>query len=97
MSDLVDRPSQFYLNTLTKNTQRYNAGHEAENERLRERCRKMPSDTGPCHHTERIRCPGCGCVQDATVDHTLPYWSYMHVCECGYTIIESEWTREEKP
>jgi len=35
MSDLVDRPSQFYLNTLTKNTQRYIAGLEVEIERLR--------------------------------------------------------------
>ena len=42
-------------------------------------------------HTERIVCPACGIEQDAVVEHTLPFWSYVHVCECGYAIIESEW------
>ena len=44
------------------------------------------------HHAERIRCPECGQEQDATVQHTRPFWTYVHDCEkCGYTIMESEW------
>ena len=43
------------------------------------------------HHSERIRCPECGTEQDATVQHTRPFWTYIHHCSCGYTIMESEW------
>lgn len=43
-------------------------------------------------HTELIRCPECGAEQDATVEHTWPWWSYIHGCvKCGYIIMESEW------
>jgi predicted RNA-binding Zn-ribbon protein involved in translation (DUF1610 family) len=45
-----------------------------------------------CNHAERIRCPECGQEQDAVVQHTRPWWTYIHDCEkCGYTIMESEW------
>ena len=44
------------------------------------------------HHIETIRCPECGEVQEAKVEHTIPFYSYVHSCvKCGYTIIESEW------
>ena len=44
--------------------------------------------------TERIRCPMCGVVQDATVvvydEH--PFAAYVHECTwCCYLIGESEW------
>lgn len=42
-------------------------------------------------HTDRIRCPECGQEQDATVEHTWPWWSFVHLCKCGYIIMESEW------
>ena len=42
-------------------------------------------------HQENIVCPECQTVQAATVEHTWPFNSYVHVCQCGYTIIESEW------
>jgi hypothetical protein len=43
------------------------------------------------HHAERIKCPKCGTIQDASVQHTVPFWSYAHECPCGYWITESEW------
>ena len=45
-------------------------------------------------HTEKIICPECNNVQTATVDHTFPWYSYVHECECGYVITESEWEEE---
>ena len=43
-------------------------------------------------HTERIICPRCKVSQGAIVEHTWPFWSYVHECiNCGYVIIESEW------
>ena len=44
-------------------------------------------------HTERIICPSCAREQDATVEHKWPFNAYVHNCECGYTIMESEWER----
>jgi len=44
-------------------------------------------------HTERIICPSCHKEQVATVEHTWPFYSYVHFCECGYTIMESEWEK----
>lgn len=47
-------------------------------------------------HEETIRCPQCGTVQTAFVEHTYPWWWYVHDCaECGYTILESEWSNIE--
>ena len=44
------------------------------------------------YHEETIICPKCGKVQVAKVEHTAPFYSYVHECEkCGYTILESEW------
>ena len=43
------------------------------------------------HHAERIKCPKCGMIQDASVQHTAPFWCYAHECPCGYWITESEW------
>jgi hypothetical protein len=43
-------------------------------------------------HKEIIRCPECGFIQEATVEHIDPWDSYIHFCEkCGYCITESEW------
>jgi ribosomal protein S27E len=44
-------------------------------------------------HKERIKCPKCGKVQAAIVQHTQPWWTYIHDCVCGYTITESDWER----
>ena len=44
-------------------------------------------------HTETIICPSCGTVQAATVEHTLPFPIYVHPCECGYIVMESDWNR----
>lgn len=39
-----------------------------------------------------IKCPECSKVQQATIQHTLPWNTYIHECEeCSYTIMESEW------
>ncbi len=54
------------------------------------------TDPAEFTHTERIECPECGLHQDAKVEHTWPFWSYVHFCErpdCGHTILESEWQR----
>jgi len=43
-------------------------------------------------HTEKIKCPDCGTIQDAIVEHTIPFHTYLHVCEkCSFTIMESDW------
>lgn len=43
-------------------------------------------------HKETIRCPECGSVQEAEVDPTEPWYTYVHHCEkCGHIIMESEW------
>ena len=45
-------------------------------------------------HLEAIRCPECSKLQLATVEHTWPWFSYVHECtDCGYIIMESEWPR----
>ncbi len=47
-------------------------------------------------HTETIRCPSCLAIQEATVDHTTwPFDTYVHNCQCGYIITESEWDKVE--
>jgi hypothetical protein len=44
------------------------------------------------HHTETIKCPECGLVQDAKVVHTEPWDTRIHDCvKCEYVIMESEW------
>lgn len=42
---------------------------------------------------DKIKCPNCGKVQDAEVTQHLnaPFATYIKNCECGYTIMESEW------
>lgn len=46
-----------------------------------------------CHY-EAILCPECGSEEKATVEHTRPFWTYIHDCKnCDYTIMESEWNR----
>jgi len=49
-------------------------------------------------HIEIIECPNCNSVQAATVEHTVPWWSYVHECsECGFIIMESEWNKIQEP
>lgn len=49
-------------------------------------------------HTDIIKCPECNKVQEATVEHTHPWYSYVHTCiNCGYIIMESEWDSLPKP
>jgi hypothetical protein len=46
----------------------------------------------PNHHKELIKCPECGLVQNARVEHTIPWYTYIHHCtQCEYVIMESEW------
>ena len=49
------------------------------------------------HHSETIKCPKCGLIQDASVQHTAPFWAYVHECSCGYWITESEWDTVPTP
>lgn len=43
-------------------------------------------------HTEIIKCPDCDHIQAAIVEHTIPWYSYVHYCTaCNYCIMESEW------
>lgn len=49
-------------------------------------------------HIEIIKCPECNKIQEAIVEHTLPWASYVHTCiGCGYIIMESEWNKLESP
>lgn len=51
-------------------------------------------DDGYIFHIEKIVCLHCGLIQDAKVEHSVPFFTYIHTCEeCGYTIMESEWER----
>ena len=38
-----------------------------------------------------IKCPECGRIQKAEVTAGYPWNIYVHHCECGYIITESEW------
>jgi len=45
-------------------------------------------------HYENIVCPECDTEQLATVEHSIPFFTYIHQCvNCGYTIMESEWQK----
>lgn len=49
-------------------------------------------------HIENIICPECDSTQEETVEHTFPFYSYVHKCaRCNYIIMESEWNRVELP
>jgi ribosomal protein L37AE/L43A len=47
-------------------------------------------------NTEEITCPNCKEAKRAVVEHTQPFWTYIHHCNCGYTITESEWETTER-
>jgi hypothetical protein len=51
-------------------------------------------------HLDKIKCPGCGKIQWGKVEHTAPWYTYIHRCvSCEYIIMESEWdkvTKEEE-
>jgi len=43
-------------------------------------------------HIDLIKCPSCDEIQLAVVEHTMPFYSYVHECvKCRYVIMESEW------
>ena len=47
--------------------------------------------------TEKIKCPECNTIQNAEVELTIPFATYIHECEkCGYIIMESEWIKVEE-
>ena len=47
-------------------------------------------------HIETIECPVCNHIQDAIVEHTEIFNTYIHECEnCQYLITESEWNKIE--
>lgn len=43
-----------------------------------------------CHY-EQIKCPECNKIKLAKVEHKIPFNSYVHECECGFIIMESDW------
>lgn len=48
------------------------------------------------YHKVTIRCPQCESMEDAEVEHTIPFWTYIHFCnKCGYVIMEDEWEEVE--
>jgi hypothetical protein len=48
-------------------------------------------------HLELIKCPKCGVKQWGKVEHTTPWYSYVHRCiSCEYIIMESEWDKVNK-
>lgn len=54
----------------------------------------MSTPTITTIRTERIVCPKCETVQNASVEHVKgAFWlSYVHRCvNCQYVILESEW------
>jgi phage FluMu protein Com len=45
-------------------------------------------------HYELIKCPECNTVQQAMVEHTAPFATFIHHCsKCNHIIMESEWDR----
>lgn len=43
-------------------------------------------------HQEEIKCPNCNHIQISEVEHTFPWYTYIHHCvNCKYIIMESEW------
>jgi ribosomal protein L37AE/L43A len=45
-------------------------------------------------HKEKIKCPNCNSVEDAIVEHTIPFATFVHTCsQCDYIIMESEWQK----
>jgi len=58
-------------------------------------CKKGYIGDYPNHHKEKIKCPECNTVQTARIEHTIPWYTYIHKCtNCGYTIMESEWDEQ---
>ena len=50
------------------------------------------------YHTEYINCPECGWLQPAMVEHTIPFYSYVHECtQCKFPITESDWENAAEP
>ena len=43
-------------------------------------------------HKELIICPECQHQWNATVIHSVPFFTYIHHCQaCNYVITESDW------
>ena len=54
-----------------------------------------PVIQGEGNHKEIIKCNECGLVQWGLVVHSVPFWTYLHTCDCGNLILESEWETVE--
>ena len=51
-------------------------------------------------HTETIKCPQCGTIQQAEVMHTHTTHGniYLHLCrKCKYIITQKDWDRQDAP
>jgi hypothetical protein len=49
-------------------------------------------------HKELIICPECENRQWAIVEHTEPFYTYIHNCPvCKYVITESDWNVVKAP
>ena len=58
-------------------------------DKLKPRFRPKPDQT----HKVKIECPSCKAICDAVEvkRHGEPFASFVHTCDCGYVITESEW------
>jgi len=55
-------------------------------------CEKCKTHIDQEFHVEKIVCPECDWIQEAKVEHTIPWHTYVHTCEkCKHIIMESEW------
>ena len=47
-------------------------------------------------HEQIIFCPECKQEQIGIIQHTFPFFTYIHTCSnCNYVIMESEWIVDE--
>lgn len=67
--------------------------------RMTAQCRECVEKLQPDvdSHIESIVCPNCNHIEQATVLHTAPFYSYVHNCtQCCHIIMESEWQTIEQ-
>jgi MinD superfamily P-loop ATPase len=65
---------------------------KAENESIKREIFKLQKKIEQKSHNELIVCPECKHECNATVIHTVPFFTYIHDCHnCDYVITESDW------
>ena len=83
-------------NTLTASVQ-YAKHLEQSIDKLKAQLAEVTTGAQLDHHTESIVCPNCNKIEQATVLHTAPFYSYVHNCtQCCHIIMESEWQTIEQ-